>query len=437
MNKASRILLGIGFLALLLVSWIVAANSKSSKQKQSELLTEANELISDEIYIRALPLLEEAAGYKAAYTLEAETRLKDVYIELMGQSGIKNKYINLLEKQMGRDGVASDIYIEAANFYLDTNKLQEALTVLKSGISKLGDQTLVDFYEANRYAFKINRSTYDDVSSIANGLIQVSNDGLWGLANSDGTLIISCEYDKLSSYSNSRSIALKGGIVYAVDLRNNRLFLLYDTATDLKNYGDDRIGVLLKDGWHRANGELVVGSMAFEDIGMYSGGFVAAKQNGKWGVVDIGSEWLVPAEWEGIIQDDLGRCYAQGAVFAINNGKAVLIVNGTDTGKEFEDARPFVDGGWAAVKEGGKWGFIDTTGTFQIAPQFDDALSFSGHLAAVKQGDLWGYLSLTGKMAIEPQFKLAKSFLDGNAPVLTDNGYQFISLTEYKKDEGF
>jgi hypothetical protein len=65
--------------------------------------------------------------------------------------------------------------------------------------------------------------------------------------------------------------------------------------------------------------------------------------------------------------------------------------------------------------------------------RFDDALSFGQHLAAVKQGDFWGYISLKGDIVIEPVFLEAKSFSNGSAPVLTERGWNFITLLEYKR----
>jgi hypothetical protein len=433
MKKTHRILLAVGFSALLLISWAVAIDSKSPAEKQTELIEQANALIADEIFVRAMPLLEEAAGYDAAHTIESETLLKTVYLELMGQSGIRNKYTGLLEKQMGRSDVTADVFAEAANFYLGINRLPIALTVLKEGIARLNDQGLIDFYEAERYAYKLNRDRYADVTEIVNGKIQVSEGGLWGLANSDGSLLIPCAYDKVSNYDNERAVVMNDGEIYAVDANNNRVAVLHEHASDIGNYGNDRIGLLTDDGWRRANGELAVGNTAFEEIGTYAGGYAAAKQNGKWGVVDTGTEWLIPAEYDGIVRDELGRCYAQKAIFVRKGGEARLFVDGTDTGFAYEDARPFAADGWAAVKKDGKWGFVDTSGTFKIEPRFDDALSFGGHLAAVKRGELWGYVALTGKIAIEPQFSLAKSFLGGDAPVLIDGAWQFISLIEYEK----
>ena len=436
MKRLNKILLGAGFTALLLITWGLAVNSPPPTQKQAALIAQANTLISDKIYIRTIALLEEAAGYKGDKTPEAESLLKTVYLELMGQGGMRDKYIALLEKQMSRPDAPAEVFKEAAGFYIGINKLPEALEVLKNGIEKLNDENLIAYYEARRYAFHLNMAVYEDVTAIVNGRIQVYENGLWGLAGSDGSLIIPCRYDKISNYSNARTIVVKGKEIFAVDDNNNRIAVLHETASDIGNYGNDRVGILTGEGWKRATGDFIVGTAVFEQIGMYSGGYAAAMQGGKWGVVDIGTEWLLPAEYDEIIVDELGRAYAQGAVFARIGGKVLLFVNGKQSKDSYEDARPFSNNGWAAVKKNGKWGFINTSGEVTIDYQFKDALSFGRHLAAVKQDEFWGYINVYGNMVIEPAFLQAKSFDGSDAPVLTERGWLFFTLYEYRKGAG-
>ena len=110
-----------------------------------------------------------------------------------------------------------------------------------------------------------------------------------------------------------------------------------------------------------------------------------------------------------------------------------MFANGRFLDDFYEDARPFSDEGYAAVKKNGRWGFIDKNGNEMISFTFDDALSFGQHLAAVRIGDFWGYISIYGHVVIEPVFLGAKSFSEGSAPVLTERGWQFITLLEMKK----
>ena len=396
-------------------------------------MRQAARLIDDGIFIRAVPILEEAAGYNTAYTLTAEAELKSVYLALIDQSGFRRRYTGLLEKQMGRKDAQASIFAEAAGFYLSVSRITDALTVLRTGIERTGSGELAELYEKNRYAFETNRTSYEYVSAIHGATVQVRTGGLWGIAGADGVLMIPCEYERISTFSADRAIARKNDEIFAVDRNNNRIALLHEGAEDFGNYAENRIPLLIGGNWLRATGEFTLGTILFEMIGTYSEGSAAAKVNGKWGVIDMSSNWIVPAEFDGIIQDELGRCYAQGAVFVRKDGAVYLFTGGRQADGSFEDARPFSAEGFAAVKRNGKWGFIDVNGTNMIDYLYDDALSFGQHLAAVKSGEYWGYVSMLGHVVIEPAFLEAKSFSNGSAPVLTQRGWQFITLLEYKK----
>ena len=64
----------------------------------------------------------------------------------------------------------------------------------------------------------------------------------------------------------------------------------------------------------------------------------------------------------------------------------------------YEAAGNFSEG-LAAVKENGKWGYIDGTGATVVAAKYASAGSFSEGLAAVKSGGKYGYVDRTGKEA--------------------------------------
>ena len=95
MKRGKRILLAIGCIMLLGLSWLAAVTAKTDAQRQEELMAQAAAYVEDEIYIRAVPLLEEAAAYEDAHTLEAEEALKNVYLHLIEKSGYPQKYTGL------------------------------------------------------------------------------------------------------------------------------------------------------------------------------------------------------------------------------------------------------------------------------------------------------------------------------------------------------
>jgi hypothetical protein len=114
------------------------------------------------------------------------------------------------------------------------------------------------------------------------------------------------------------------------------------------------------------------------------------------------------------------------------------------------------------VKSGGKFGYIDTTGTTVISPQFDSAVDFSESLAVVftgpncsfinRSGDVvitvgsfndnagsffeglawvrdngrYGYMNRTGAWAIEPLYYGGRNFGEGLAAVKVEGKWGYI-----------
>lgn len=64
-----------------------------------------------------------------------------------------------------------------------------------------------------------------------------------------------------------------------------------------------------------------------------------------------------------------------------------------------------------------RFGYIDKTGRFVIAPTFTEAGDFHNGLARVKVGNKYGFIDKTGKIVIKPQFKNVSSFSDGYARI--------------------
>jgi hypothetical protein len=83
----------------------------------------------------------------------------------------------------------------------------------------------------------------------------------------------------------------------------------------------------------------------------------------------------------------------------------------------FEAVTPFRQG-LAAVKQDGRWGFIDGTGREVLPFGFEDAGSFSPEgLAPVKENGRWGYLRRDGTWAIPPRYDQADGVAEGRAAV--------------------
>lgn len=94
-------------------------------------------------------------------------------------------------------------------------------------------------------------------------------------------------------------------------------------------------------------------------------------------------------------------------------------------GIHFAWAGDFAEG-LAPVREGGKYGFIDTSGGMRIGPAYACAGGFSGNRAPAMMDGKWGYLDVTGRAVIPARFDYAGAFREGLAPVAVQDSFGFI-----------
>ena len=107
---------------------------------------------------------------------------------------------------------------------------------------------------------------------------------------------------------------------------------------------------------------------------------------------------------------------------------------------QFQGASGFSEG-LAAVKLGGKWGYVDDNGTVVIPPQFTEAHLFENGIARVATGPSpgpddspglrtasgYGFIEKTGKIVIPATWDDAGDFSAGLAPVMKGSVCGFIN----------
>ncbi len=83
--------------------------------------------------------------------------------------------------------------------------------------------------------------------------------------------------------------------------------------------------------------------------------------------------------------------------------------------------------GFAAIKVGTKWGFVNRKGEYPIQPQFDEVGFFSEGLAAVEVGAKWGFVDGKGKWVIPASYDGAGYFSEGLAAAKIGERWGFIN----------
>jgi len=97
---------------------------------------------------------------------------------------------------------------------------------------------------------------------------------------------------------------------------------------------------------------------------------------------------------------------------------------------KFEAASPFNDG-LALVRYEGKYGYIDSSGKFVIAPRFKGASSFKKGLAPVIVGNQIGVINSQGDFVIEPRFS-SVTIWDENTLIARDGTIPAAVLSSYR-----
>lgn len=109
---------------------------------------------------------------------------------------------------------------------------------------------------------------------------------------------------------------------------------------------------------------------------------------------------------------------------------------------QFYGARRYSGGRAPVLVDGfvfGKWGFIDESGDMVIEPQFEEALPFAEERAAVSVDDDWGYVDKQGRHVIDSSFlDRARTFSSGRAAVEHNfDGWMFLDRTGERVLEGY
>ena len=214
---------------------------------------------------------------------------------------------------------------------------------------------------------------YDDAHPFQEGLAAVKVGDRWGYIDKSDKTIIAPQYVQVTDF--------QGGLAF-VETQDYDLRFIDKT-------GHDPFGARFQNV-----------SVSFD----FAKGYVGVEVNNKWGFIDKTGKYILTPQFDE--RDTPTDCCAD------SNGVRWQSV-------DFRE-------GLAAVKSGGKWGYIDVTGKLVIAAQFDDAEDFAQGLAVAQQGQKYGYIDHSGKWVIAPQFDSADAFAEGLADVELNKTWGWI-----------
>lgn len=213
---------------------------------------------------------------------------------------------------------------------------------------------------------------------------------LWGFADRNFKVAISCKYDRVEQFNNGIAVCYKGDKVGLID-KQGKLLLepLYETIVPVPEEG-----------------------------------YVIAQKGNQMQLISTNSFKPVSREY-----DAIGR---GGKILAVmEKGKVGFICS---DGKElavpqYEECESFAfweDYAW--VKKNGKWICVDQHGKQKFQDEFDGVTLFQEDLAAVKKESKWGVIGKNGNVVVPFNFEEAAVVAKGFIKVKSDGKYGFIKL---------
>ncbi len=259
---------------------------------------------------------------------------------------------------------------------------------------------------------------YEDVGAymVNSNSANVKVENHWKYINRRGGTSLAGKYEKAGCYLNYAPVVDKEGKAQYVDT-NGTLYLPASYFEDQ----DPEFGTIKEFKYMMSGLVLATNGSTWNYYSPTTyqklfGGFTEATviANGVGAVSMDGKKWALIGPDGNLITDyiydevlkDWKDVVARSDAIIVRQDKAYFLVDksGNKISGEYEDACPFNDGTYTAMKKNGKWIFVDPAGTEKNLGDFEEARGFSNNMAAVKIDGKWGYIDANGNVVVEPQF---------------------------------
>lgn len=211
----------------------------------------------------------------------------------------------------------------------------------------------------------------------------------------------------------------------------------------------------------------------YDEVGAFSEGLAPVRIGDKWGYMDRFGDLKIEAKWNeaDAFSDGMARVDGDRGYGYIDRNGQLKIDTEWDNGVRFVDGYAWVSrydymtsstdyyildqfGGQTKVAadqvtiqdtfseglvvayRGGKAGFINTKGEFEIDAVYDQANRFSGGLATASRDGKWGYINKQGRFVIPNRWEAAITFRDDGQGIVFDRDehtYKFIGRSGLTK----
>lgn len=423
----------ITFVSLILVGVLVVVSIFSSQMKTTSdyngYLTAARQNAEREIPYIAYKNYKSAMAIQGGdekvfleYLAQAKLLSEDIYY------GAVQEYVQLFPNSGNAYEVYCNSLYEKGNFKA---VIDNALIAREKGVAT---EKVKNWYLECSYMLKVVARGFDEVQSFVGGYAKVKIGENYGYITNNGQFLIEAKYPDASIMLECAAVN-DGEEWHLINALGYKVARTNTPADSLGALTGGKIAASKGGKYGYTDASLVLPKeFSYDYASTFKGGVAAVKKGSKWALIDTTEKQITEYIFDEIVLDEFDTCMNGGVAFGKQNGKYYMI---NAEGKKISDqgfdaVYPFVGSEPAAVCIGGKWGFVDTTGTMVIKPTYENAKSFNLGLGAVLVDGVWKYISTNGTVRIDSEFEDCLPFAaNGIAAVKVDGRWQYQQLLPY------
>lgn len=264
---------------------------------------------------------------------------------------------------------------------------------------------------------------FEDLGRVREGLLPFKEGGRWGIIGLDGEIRLEPRFTFVSPPSDGVLVACEDG--KDGYLRLDGTWLLPPSFEQAMDPTGGRLRVKEGDGWVLLDREGNRLSEAFEEIWTFEDGMARVQRDGRFNFINLEGA-LLSDRWF-----DESEPYGSGLAAVVDEEGCWFLDRAGKLHGPFTMSMPCT-GGLARFGQDGKVGFLRPDGTIAIEPRYDGAMGFTSGFAGVRVGDRWTFIDQAGNEIAPPTWEEVQSFAQdgaGLAPVKENGRWGAIDPT--------
>lgn len=415
--KKVNICIVIVLIALCLVGWYTLTSKKVSKSNlYKEYMKQADEWVEKGLYQRAIK------NYELALT---EKTSEEIYVKML--AAYQKRYEEAPEETIDD---YSDFLKKAVNLYPANKELVDAIVpiymaeeeyeniydCLKKAIDNgYDDEEIRQKLSEVQYSFELLASEFVGIRESLGEFYTALKKTGWNIYNLDDGYILPYDYNYVGLCNEDGVTVITGEDSRIVTAEGMVLGIFDGIVTDSGIYSEELLPACI-DGKYSYYNEFAEKQFGeYEAASMFQNGIAAVKENEKWKFINNKGETISDDVYEEIVLDSKGRYIVGNTILLKKDGTYCLCDEkfNIKTKLECSDVDVYIEDELIAVCQNEKWGYANSNGEIVIAPEYEEARSFSNGLAAVKNGNKWGFINTNNELVIDYQFTDA-GYMDVN-----------------------